>query len=167
MLTLPLLLYITTLCSALRHDATFDGDWRLDRSREAGSSDDVLQLIGVGAFQRHIIAGLDVSERFVLTPQTLRLVRDTALSHTDDTWRWAERYDVHDLVLGDCEQQVVLQQGHLVTHATRSDRAVYQSVRKLQSADLFSNMINFTTGDGRQAFCVRYYDRVRRSRAVQ
>lgn len=160
-------LLIVTLTIAQDASPSFNGVWRLD-PKEVGSSDAVLELIGVGPFQRHIIASLEVTERYAVTPETLRVARDTAVSHTDDTWHWGQLYTVQDLVLGHCEQTVTLTpQNHIVTLATRPDRSQYHSVRKLQPGGLtFSNTINFTASDGHQASCVRFYNRMVRQRAV-
>lgn len=163
------MLFLLTLCLGLlsAQDTQFNGVWRLD-PKEVGSSDAVLTLIGVGTFQRNVIAHLEVTERYALTPETLRVARDTAVSHTDDTWHWGQRYEIQDLVLGHCEQTVSWSDSRIVTEAVRPDRSHYHSVRRMQPGGLvFSNTINFTASDGQQASCVRFYNRMHRKRVLE
>lgn len=140
----------------------FEGRWRLDTSREVGSSDEVLRLIGVDAIKRSIIRSLSVTERYELSERTLRLVRDASVSHTDETFRLGVPERVNDVILGAVEQLVTYAPGRITTQATRPDHAVYVSVRRIQAGkpNQFTNTMNFTTADGQHASCVRYYNRI-------
>lgn len=140
----------------------FNARWQLDTTREVGSSDTLLQLIGIDAMTRSIIRSLSVTERYEVTERTLRLVRDASVSQTDETFQLGVLEQVSDVILGRCEQLVTYQQGRIATRATRPDGAVYNSVRRIQPTrpSQFTNTMNFTTADGRHASCVRYYNRV-------
>ena len=141
----------------------FNGQWQLDNSHEVGSSDAVLQLIGVGETQRAIINTLTVVERYTLSDKTMRLVRDAGrFSHTDETFHLGVEEGVTDVILGHMQQTVTYQPNRINTLAVRPDHSTYSSLRRIQPTkpNQFTNTINFTTSDGRHASCTRYYNRV-------
>ncbi len=154
-------LFISLVLAATTPTSPFNGAWQLDVTREAGSSDAMLQLIGLGSVQRNIIRSLNVVERYEVTATTLKLVRDTLYTHNDDTYHLGVEEQVQDILLGPCKQTVtVAVGGRMLTSITRPDGSQFSGVRKIQSPQQFTNTMNFTTPDGRHASCVRYYTRI-------
>ncbi len=139
----------------------FNGHWQLEMGREAGASDALLQLLGVSAMQRSVILSLNVVEQYEVGAKTLRLVRDTWYSHSDDTFTLGETQQVDDLLLGHVKQTVTAQATRIVTAVVRADGSQYSSVRKMEPSNArFSATMNYTTVDGRQAGCIRHYTKV-------
>lgn len=143
----------------------FNGAWQLDITREAGSSDEMLQLIGVGSIQRSIIRSLNVVERYEVTTTIFRLKRDTIYTHSDDAFHFNIDEVIDDVILGHGTQRITSAQGRIALTITRPDGSIFTSVRKLQGGQQITNTMNFTTGQ-RHASCVRYYNKLQSMKSI-
>jgi len=125
----------------------------------------LLALMGVGAWKRNIVADMDIRERYELTRDKFRITRHTLYSDSDDTYRLAPVVqDAQDAVLGAVRVSVhVSADRHMIqTTMTRvSDRAVSISTRRINADDLrhIIYSVNFTLSDGKKAFAVRYFNK--------
>ena len=160
------LLYVCVLCSAVVVEAgsAFDGFWHLDRSRDAGSMEQVLELMGVGYIKRRIIANMDIEEQYELTPTAFRIARYTAYGEQDNAYVLGQAQDSEDALLGAVRALVHAgeNQGRVQIVLTRlSDQAVLHSVRRIvrESPNQLVYAVNFTLADGQKAACVRHYVR--------
>ncbi len=147
----------------------FQGHWQLEQGRETGlnTSDQLLQLLGVSDAQRGVIRSLQVVEQYEVGAKTLRLVRDTWYTHTDDTFALGQQQEVHDLVLGQVRQTVTIQPSRILTAVVRADGSLFSSVRRMDpSEQRFACTMNYTALDKRQASAVRYYRRLRTAAAL-
>jgi hypothetical protein len=161
-------LFVISMIVVWQTEATsvFDGDWRLDRSRDSGSMVDLLELVGVGYVKRRIIATMNIDERYELTRENFRVARFTTYGDTDNTYRLGVTQDIQDPILGAVKSLVHVSddQHRIQSTLTRiSDQAIFVSTRRVTREDpqQLIYTVNFTRTDGNKAYVVRHYNKLR------
>jgi hypothetical protein len=145
--------------------SVFDGKWQMDKTREIGSCDAVLRLIGVSKMKIGIIAGMGIVEHYALTADTFHIVRDTIFpyTHSDKTYRWGVEVNDNDAILGDSRHTVTLHNmNRIETRMVRPDGALYTGTRKPynNNVNTLIYLTNYTTADEKHASCARIYVKI-------
>ena len=141
-----------------------DGAWKLDRSRDVGSMDSLLEAMGVDYFTRLAVATLDMTDQYTVRPTEFYMQRYTAIRNTEQRFRVNVAEEVQDPLLGPVHSMVRVSEDLdrvMVTMTRPRDQAIFISLRHIvarSNPPMISCTMNFTLPNGgARTSCVRYF----------